>query len=59
MRGDLDSVEEIMECSIPEGMCTIYQVLLELVQAGRMEAEKALEVNLKSNELAQSLRGRQ
>jgi len=48
MRGDLNSVEDIMEHSTSEGMCIIHQALLELVQAGCMEAEKALEVSLKS-----------
>ncbi|QEY30969.1 type IV pilus twitching motility protein PilT [Synechococcus sp. RSCCF101] len=58
-RGELDSVEEIMQRSRFEGMCTANQVLAELVETGKVEPEKALEASLKPNELAQALRGRQ
>ncbi len=57
-RGALDEVEEIMERSGFDGMVTTNQSLLELVQAGRIEAEAAVSVSLKPNELAQALRGR-
>lgn len=57
-RGALDEVEEIMERSRFDGMCTINQSLLELVQADKVEAQSAIAVSLKPNELAQALRGR-
>ena len=47
-----------MERSGFDGMVTTNQSLLELVQAGRVEAENAVAVSLKPNELAQALRGR-
>ena len=58
-RGELDSVEQIMERSGFDGMQTTNQALLQLVQAGEIEGEAALAVSLKSSELAQALRGRQ
>ena len=57
-RGALDEVEEIMERSGFDGMVTINQSLQTLVEAGRVEADHAIAVSLKPNELAQSLRGR-
>jgi twitching motility protein PilT len=57
-RGALDEVEEIMERSGFDGMVTINQSLLALVEAGKVEADKATAVSLKPNELAQALRGR-
>ena len=57
-RGALDEVEEIMERSGFDGMVTINQSLQELVEAGRVDGEKAIAVSLKPNELAQALRGR-
>ena len=47
-----------MERSRFDGMCTINQSLLELVQADKVEAQSAIAVSLKPNELAQALRGR-
>ena len=58
-RGELDSVEQIMERSGFDGMQTTNQALLQLVQAGEIEGDAALAVSLKSSELAQALRGRQ
>ena len=58
-RGELDSVEQIMERSGFDGMQTSNQALLQLVQAGEIEGDAALAVSLKSSELAQALRGRQ
>ena len=58
-RGELDSVEQIMERSGFDGMQTSNQALLHLVQAGEIEGDAALAVSLKSSELAQALRGRQ
>jgi twitching motility protein PilT len=52
-------VEQIMERSGFDGMQTANQALLELVQSGRVEADRALAVSLKPMELAQGLRGRQ
>ena len=57
-RGALDEVEEIMERSGFDGMVTSNQSLQALVEAGRVEAEKAVTASLKPNELAQALRGR-
>ena len=57
-RGALDEVEDIMERSGFDGMVTINQSLLSLVEAGKVEADKATAVSLKPNELAQALRGR-
>ena len=57
-RGALDEVEEIMERSGFDGMVTTNQSLQALVEAGRVEPDKAVAVSLKPNELAQALRGR-
>ena len=57
-RGALDEVEEIMERSGFDGMVTANQSLQTLVEDGRVEADKAVAVSLKPNELAQALRGR-
>jgi len=57
-RGALDEVEEIMERSGFDGMVTTNQSLQALVEAGRVDADKAVAVSLKPNELAQALRGR-
>ena len=54
-RGALDEVEEIMERSGFDGMVTINQSLLALVEAGKVDGEKAVAVSLKPNELAQAL----
>ena len=57
-RGALDEVEEIMERSGFDGMVTANQSLQTLVENGRVDADKAVAVGLKPNELAQALRGR-
>ena len=57
-RGALDEVEEIMERSGFDGMVTTNQSLQVLVEAGRVEAEQAVAVSLRPNELAQALRRR-
>ena len=57
-RGALDEVEEIMERSGFDGMVTTNQSLQRLVEAGRVEPDKAVAVSLRPNELAQALRGR-
>ena len=57
-RGALDEVEEIMERSGFDGMVTTSQSLQVLVEAGRVEAEQAVAVSLRPNELAQALRRR-
>ena len=56
-RGSLDEVEEIMERSGFDGMVTINQSLQKLVEEDRVDAEQAVAVSLKPNELAQALRG--
>lgn len=57
-RGELDAIEQIMERSSFDGMQTANQALQALVQSGRVEADQALAVSLKPNELDQALRGR-
>ncbi|MGE4582426.1 MAG: type IV pilus twitching motility protein PilT [Synechococcus sp.] len=57
-RGALDEVEEIMERSGFDGMVTTNQSLQKLVEDGRIDAEEAVAMSLKPNELAQALRGR-
>ena len=57
-RGALDEVEEIMERSGFDGMVTSNQSLLKLVDDGRVEANDAIAVSAKPNELSQALRGR-
>ena len=57
-RGDLDEIEEIMQRSGFDGMVTSNQSLQKLVEGGRIEAETAIAVRLRPNELAQALRGR-
>jgi len=57
-RGALDEVEEIMERSGFDGMVTTNQSLQKLVEDDRIDAEEAVAMSLKPNELAQALRGR-
>ena len=57
-RGSLDEVEEIMERSGFDGMVTINQSLQKLVEEDRVDAEQAVAMSLKPNDLAQALRGR-
>ena len=57
-RGDLDEIEEIMQRGGFDGMVTSNQSLQKLVEGGRIEAETAIAVSLRPNELAQALRGR-
>jgi twitching motility protein PilT len=57
-RGELDAIEEIMGRSNFDGMQTINQSLLNLVNEGRALPEEALLHSLKRSEPAQSLRGR-
>jgi len=57
-RGDLDAIEEIMARSNFDGMQTINQSLLNLVNEGRTLPEEALMHSHKRAELAQNLRGR-
>ena len=57
-RGSLDEVEEIMERSGFDGMVTINQSLQKLVEEDLVDAEQAVAMRLKPNELAQALRGR-
>ena len=57
-RGALDEVEEIMERSGFDGMVTTNQSRQKLVEEDRIDAEEAVAMSLKPNELAQALRGR-
>ena len=56
--GSLDEVEEIMKRSGFDGMVTANQSMQTLVEDGRVDADKAVAVSIKPNELAQALRGR-
>ena len=57
-KGALDDVEEIMQRSEFDGMMTANQSLQRLVESGQVEADKALAVSSRPNELTQALRGR-
>ncbi len=57
-RGSLDEVEETIERSGFDGMVTINQSLQKLVEEDLVDAEQAVAMSLKPNELAQALRGR-
>lgn len=58
MRGDLDSVQELIPKCTFDGMCTMNQSLYSLYEAGRITEEVALEMSPKPNEMAMTLRGR-
>jgi twitching motility protein PilT len=57
-RGSLDEVEEIMSRSSFDVIAKANQSLQALVEAGRINSDRAIEVSLKPNKLAQELRGR-
>ncbi|MDG2215406.1 MAG: ATPase, T2SS/T4P/T4SS family, partial [Synechococcus sp. cluster2_bin.235] len=57
-KGALDDVEDIMQRSEFDGMMTANQSLQRLVESGQVEAEKAIAVSPRPNELTQALRGR-
>jgi twitching motility protein PilT len=56
--GALNDVEDIMQRSEFDGMMTANQSLQRLVESGQVEADKALDVSSRPNELTQALRGR-
>ena len=57
-RGSFDEVEEIMSRGSFDGMVTANQSLQALVEAGRVNTDRAIGVILKPNELALALSGR-
>jgi twitching motility protein PilT len=57
-KGALDDVEDIMQSSEFNEMMTANQSLQRLVESGQVEADKALAVSSRPNELTQALRGR-
>ena len=57
-KGALDDVEDIMQRSEFDGMMTANQSLQRLVESGQVEADKAIAVSPRPNELSQALRGR-
>ncbi|WP_371820678.1 type IV pilus twitching motility protein PilT [Synechococcus sp. A10-1-5-1] len=57
-RGELEEIESIMARSGFDGMQTVNQALIALVEQGRATGEAALAQSLKANELAQALRGK-
>jgi twitching motility protein PilT len=57
-KGALDDVEDIMQRSEFDGMMTANQSLQRLVESGQVEAEKAIAISPRPNELTQALRGR-
>ncbi|MGB3493124.1 MAG: type IV pilus twitching motility protein PilT [Elainellaceae cyanobacterium] len=58
IRGDLDSVQELIPKCTFDGMCTMNQSLYSLYEAGRITEEIALEMSPRPNEMAMTLRGR-
>jgi twitching motility protein PilT len=58
LRGEVEEIEALISQCSYEGMCTMNQCLQELYEAGRIDAETALEMSPRPNEMAQILRGR-
>jgi twitching motility protein PilT len=56
-KGALDDVEDIMQRSGFDGMMTANQSLQQLVESGQVEADRAIAVSPRPNELSQALRG--
>jgi twitching motility protein PilT len=58
LRGEIESIEQLIpQCSY-DGMMTMNQCIYELYEEGRIDEETALEASPKPNEMAQILRGR-
>ncbi|MBC8120808.1 MAG: type IV pilus twitching motility protein PilT [Gemmatimonadaceae bacterium] len=57
-RGVVDELDQLIPQCTYDGMQTMNQALYDLVQAGRVDPETAIENSPRSNELAQMLRGK-
>jgi twitching motility protein PilT len=57
-RGAIDELDQLIPQCTYDGMQTMNQALYDLVQAGRINGEIAIEASPKANELAQMLRGK-
>lgn len=57
-RGAIDELDQLIPQCTYDGMQAMNQALYDLVQAGRINGEIAIEASPKANELAQMLRGK-
>ena len=58
LRGEIESIEQLIPQCTYDGMMTMNQCLYELYEEGRVDEETAIESSPKPNEMAQILRGR-
>lgn len=58
LRGEIESIEQLIPQCTYDGMMTMNQCIYELYEEGRVDEETAIEVSPKPNEMAQILRGR-
>ena len=58
LRGEVESIEQLIPQCTYDGMMTMNQCLYELYEQGRIDEETAIESSPKPNEMAQILRGR-
>jgi twitching motility protein PilT len=58
LRGEVESIEQLIPQCTFDGMMTMNQCLYDLYEIGRIDEETALEASPKPNEMAQILRGR-
>jgi twitching motility protein PilT len=58
LRGEVESIEQLIPQCTYDGMMTMNQCLYDLYEIGRIDEETALEASPKPNEMAQILRGR-
>lgn len=58
IRGVVDELDQLIAQCTYDGMQTMNQALYDLVQAGRVDPETAIESSPRSNELTQMLRGK-
>ncbi|MGB8700006.1 MAG: type IV pilus twitching motility protein PilT [Thermosynechococcaceae cyanobacterium] len=58
LRGEVESIEQLIPQCTYDGMMTMNQCLYQLYEEGRIDEETALEGSPKPNEMAQILRGR-
>jgi twitching motility protein PilT len=58
LRGEVESIEQLIPQCTYDGMMTMNQCLYELYEQGRIDEETAVDSSPKPNEMAQILRGR-
>jgi twitching motility protein PilT len=58
LRGEVESIEQLIPQCTYDGMMTMNQCLYDLYEIGRIDEETALEASPKPNEMSQILRGR-